>query len=342
MNGDAPRRVTLKEIADAAGVHPATVSRALSRERSSLVSDDTRRVVEEKASELGYMPSMAARTLRRGRSDTIGVVVADLTNPYTSQVIRGIENALEGRGIMAFVVETQDDVERLGRVVNHLFGRSIDAIISTAARQGTEGILRKAERQVPVVLADRSLPGSGLSTVAPDDVLGASLVAQHLLSLGHRRVAQLSGPPGVSSFARRTAGFKEVIADGGGEVLDAGDSASDPNVAEGSRLTDRLLAEDEPPTAIFAQNDLLALGALSSVQAHGNRCPSDISLVGYDDMPLTEYTNPPLTTVRLPGYQLGRMAAELAVSLTEDNQAESTDLRLSPSLVVRESTTARN
>lgn len=331
-------RVTLKKIAELAGVHPATVSRALSPERSAMVSDETRTIVQEKAAELGYEPSIPARTLRHGRSDTIGVVVADLENPYTGQMVRGIENALEGRGIMALIAETQDDVERMGRVVSHLFSRSVDAIISTAARKGTEAILNKAYRRVPVVLADRSLPGSGLRTVAPDDVMGGRLVAEHLLELGHRRVAQLVGPPGISSFERRTAGFRTAIEQGGGEIVEIGDVATDPTVDEGRRLTDLLLRQGAMPTAIYAQNDLMALGVLDRLTGIGYRCPEQISIVGYDDLPLTAFTNPPLTTVKLPGYQLGRMAAEMAVSLAEDSDVEITDLTLTPSLIVRSST----
>jgi LacI family transcriptional regulator len=223
-------------------------------------------------------------------------------------------------------------------VVTHLFSRSVDAIISTAARKGTETILNGAYRQVPVVLADRSLPGSGLRTVAPDDLHGGRLVAEHLLALGHRRVAQLVGPAGVSSFERRTVGFRTAVSEGGGEVIDIGAIARDPTVDEGRKLTRRLLEAGPLPTAVFAQNDLMAVGALDTLNRAGHRCPQDISIVGYDDLPLTAFISPPLTTVRLPGYQLGRMAAEMAVALTEDVSTDITDLTLSPSLVVRAST----
>jgi LacI family transcriptional regulator len=333
-------RVTLKQIAAVAGVHPATVSRALSPERAAMVADETRIIVQETAAELGYQPSIPARTLRHGRSHTVGIVVADLGNPYTGQVVRGIENALEGRGIMALIAETQDDVDRMGRVLTHLFSRSVDAIISSAARKGTEAVLKKAHRQVPVVLADRVLAGSGLSSVAPDDVLGGRLVAEHLLELGHRRVAQLTGPIGVSSFERRTDGFVAAMDEGGGEIVDVGDVAIQPVVDEGRRLIRLLLDDGDPPTAIFAQNDLMALGALDELRNLGFECPDDISIAGYDDLPLTGFVTPSLTTVRLPGYQLGRMAAEMAVSLTEDPAVEVADIMLPPSLVARASTVA--
>lgn len=329
------QRVTLKRIAELAGVHPATVSRALDPEKSSMISDETRAKVMEKAAELDYQPNIPARTLRHGRSATMGVVVADLENPYTGRMVRGIENALEGRGIMALIAETQDDVDRMGRVLSHLISRSVDAIITTAARRGTERVLKKAYYQVPVVLADRSLPGAGFPTVAPDDVFGGRLAAEHLLSLGHTRLAQMAGPADISSFERRSAGFKAAVDAAGAELIDPGETAREPSIAEGRRLTQHLIERGNVPTAMFAQNDLMALGMLDALKELGFACPEEVSIVGYDDLPLTAYTNPSLTTVRLPGYHLGRMAAEVAVSLSEDPQAEASDLTIAPTLVIR-------
>jgi LacI family transcriptional regulator len=317
----ASQRVTLKRIAELAGVHPATVSRALDPEKSAMISEETRARVMEKAAELDYQPNIPARTLRHGRSSTMGVVVADLENPYTGRMIRGIENALEGRGIMTLIAETQDDIDRMGRVLNHLISRSVDAIITTAARRGTERILKKAYNHVPVVLADRSLVGAGLHTVAPDDILGGRIAAEYLLGLGHTQLAQITGPADISSFERRT---------------EVGEDAREPSVAEGRRLMEHLIGAGRP-SAIFAQNDLMALGVLDALNEAGISCPAEVSIVGYDDLPLTAYTSPSLTTVRLPGYHLGRMAAEMAVALSEDPVAESSDLSIAPSLVIRKS-----
>lgn len=335
----APRtRVTLKQIADAAGVHPATVSRALNPETSAMISDDTRERVIATAERLGYTPSIPARTLRHGRSDTVGIVVANLENPYTGRIIRGVENALEGRGIMALIAETQDDRDRMARVVGHLLGRNVDAIICTGARQGSDRLLRKTFDQIPVVLVDRTLEGSGLSTVAPDDVAGGRLAARHLLELGHLRLAQIEGPDDISSFRRRSAGFVAEVAEWSGELAKVGDVALEPTVEEGRRLTELILDEDDPPTAIFAQNDLMALGVLAALKERRLTCPDDISLVGYDDLPFTGFTSPPLTTIHLPGYQLGRMAAEVAVAMSEDPSHQVSDLTVTPRVTLRSST----
>jgi LacI family transcriptional regulator len=330
--------VTLKQIADRAGVHPATVSRALNRETAAMISDETRERVLATAESLGYIPSIPARTLRHGRSETIGIVVADLENPYTGRIIRGVENALEGRGIMALVAETQDDADRMARVTGHLLSRNVDAIICTGARQGYDRLLRKTYEQIPVVLVDRMLPGSGLSTVAPDDIVGGRLAARHLLDLGHRRLAQLEGPTDISSFERRSAGFAAEVAEAGAELVEVTDVAVEPSVNEGRRLMSLLLDDRPAPSAVFAQNDFLALGVLAVLRDRGLRCPEDISLIGCDDLPFAEFTSPPLTTVHLPGYQLGRMAAEVAVSMTEDPSQQASDLTVTPWITIREST----
>jgi LacI family transcriptional regulator len=238
---------------------------------------------------------------------------------------------------MAMIAETQDDVDRMGRVISNLLSRSVDAIITTAARKGTERVLRKAYDQVPVVLADRSLVGGGLFTVAPDDVLGGRLAAQHLIELGHTSLVEIAGPADVSSFERRSTGFRQAAASAGVEVAEVADTAIEPTVAEGRRIARAILDTQSNVTCFFAHNDLMALGVLDVLNERGLRCPEDVSVVGYDDLPLTAYTTPALTTVRLPGYQLGRMAAEIAVSLSEAD-GDPTDLTIAPTLVEREST----
>jgi LacI family transcriptional regulator len=341
MNRPTPApRVTLKQIAEAAGVHPATVSRALNPESSTMISEETRDLVLAKAAELGYQPNIPARTLRDGRSETVGIVVANLENPYTGRIIRGVENALEGRGVMALVAETQDDVDRMGRVVGHLLSRSVDGIICTGARLGTERLLRKAYEQVPIVLVDRTIAGTSLPTVAPDDVIGGMIAAEHLLELGHRRLAQIAGSADISSFERRVEGFTKAVADGGGEIVGSDERAAEPSVEEGYRLMGRLLDGPARPTGVFAHNDLMALGVIAALRDRGVECPGEVSVVGYDDLPVTEFTSPPLTTVHLPGYQLGRMAADVVVAMADDPHHQPSDLTVTPRITVRGSTDA--
>jgi LacI family transcriptional regulator len=297
--------------------------------------------VKAAAEELGYRADNAASTLRTGKSMALGVITADLENPCAAPIIRGIENSLEGRGYLAYITETQDDRARLARVIDNLLSRRVDAIITMASSLGDEHILRSAARRIPVVLAVRDLPGINLAGVVHDDERGGRLAAEHLLSLGHRRVAQLVGPQDISSFVGRRVGFEGRMAQEGATIVTLDRVASHPIFTQGQVLASELLKQHKVlPTAIFAHNDLMALGAVQVLRAAGLRCPEDISIIGYNNSPLTEFTDPPLTTITLPGYELGRFSADLALSLIDGRGTNSTVLSLPPQLIVRKSTGA--
>lgn len=333
--------VTLKDVATAAGVHPSTASRALDPAKTWQVNAQTRQRVLRVADELGYQPHVLASNLRRRRTSSIGLIVPDLTNPYIAPVVRGIENALEGRGLVPMIAETQEDRERGNRVLAHLQRRRVDAVITAAARRRDGPALRKFARTTPVVLAVRPLERTTLPTITLDDRLGARLAAEHLAELGHTRVAQLVGPLDVVNFDQRRAGFADAAGHAGMQVVDSPGVALIPSLVEGRRLMTRLLEQHpRPPTAVFAHNDLMALGALAVLRDHGLSCPDDISLVGYNDSVAAEFTHPRLTTVRLPGYELGRLAAEIAVTVIEQPATPPTQLSLPPMLIVRDSTAA--
>jgi LacI family transcriptional regulator len=332
-------KVTLKDVAAKAGVHVSTASRALDPAKGSMVRGDTVQRVRAAAEELGYQGDAIASGLRRGRTNTLGVVVADLGNPYIAAVARGIENHLDDRGLMALIAESRDDPVRMSRVLDNLAARRVDAVIVTGARSGDERALLRAQERMPVVLAVRHLPGSGIPAITHDDELGGRLAAEHLLEHGHRRIAQLRGPAEVSSFRERGAGFRRPLEERGIDIIEVDDDAERPVLPEGRRLMELLLAQHrEPPTAVFAHNDLMAFGALQALADHGLSCPEDVAIVGYNDTPMTAFTDPPITTIRLPGYELGRMAADTAVRLIDDHEHPGTLVSLSPLLVPRRST----
>lgn len=333
--------VTLEDVARAAGVHYSTVSRALDPERFGRVNVATRKHVEAVARRMGYRRDMVASGLKRGRTHTVAVVVADLSNPFIAPVLRGIANRLETAGLMSLIGETQDDTARLERILGHLLSRRVDAIILTAARLGDRAILRRLKRQgVPLVLAVRNVPGIRLPACTNDEQLGGTLAARHLLGLGHRRLAQLRGPMDIFSILERAEGFSKTVAAAGAvEVSVPHATEPTPTADEGSRLMRRLLDSKRPlPTAVFAHNDLMAIGALATMKERGLRCPEDISLIGYHDLPQVGHITPPLTTVRQPQDDLGRTAAEMTIGLLDGQRERMQWRRLAPTLIVREST----
>jgi LacI family transcriptional regulator len=307
------RSVTLRDVAAAARVHVATASRALDSETAHPVSPETRARVKRVAEELGYQHHMMARGLRRGFSSTVGVVVADLGNPYTAPVMRGLQSRLEGADYMALMTESLDDSQVLERAVGHLLARQVDGLVLLAVRSGDLDRVLGWALRVPVVLAVRSLPGSGVPAVTHDDLGGARVAAAHLAELGHRRVVQLPGPPDIQPFADRNDAFAEAAAELGLEAW-AVPPASRAVFDEGRRLMGLALAGGDRATAVFAHNDNMAMGAVRALRDAGLHCPGDVSVVGYNDVPMADCLDPPLTTIRLNGDRVGRRAGEAVLA----------------------------
>ncbi len=333
-------RVTLKDVADEVGVNVSTASRALSSDRSSLVNPATRAKVVAAAERLGYRGNIQASALRRGKTGVIGIIVADLSNPFIGPVMRGVANGLSGRGLLPIMTESRDSSDELKQICNQLLAQRVDGIIITAGRYRDRTRLKRLANETPTVLAVRQLPSSGIPTISHDDVTGGSLAAEHLMELGHRRVAQLMGPTDIWSFEGRANGFRSAVQAAGGACVDVEAAIHLPTVEAGVLLMDVLLdrSESDRPTAVFAHNDSMAIGALVALRRRGLDCPADVSIVGYNDVPLTGHVMPPLTTIRLPAYDLGRLAAELVVTLIDGTEKSAKTVTLAPELVVRAST----
>lgn len=329
----------LRSVAERAGVHYATASRALNPKRQWQVRATTRARVQQAAEELNYRPHILARGLRLGETTTVGLVVADLGNPFVTPVIRGLARALEPHGFQPIITETEDDTAVFRRAVTGLLGRRVDALVIAAARVGDRAFIRDLVAQgVPVVLASRRVPGVDVPTVVHDGLRGGQLAAEHLGQLGHRVVAQIQGAADIQSFVDRGAAFRATAASLGMSVVEVAPQVSRSYLEEGRRQMEELLRGRPVPTGVFAHNDLMAIGAVDAIREAGLRCPADVSVVGHDDAPLVDHLCPPLTTIRTRGEELGRLAGEMVVALLHSNGEPPQSVALLPTLVVRSST----
>jgi LacI family transcriptional regulator, galactose operon repressor len=316
--------VTIRHVAAAAGVHPATASRALNPETRILVSDKTARRVLKVAKSLGYHPNPMARTLRTRRSHTVGVLIPDLTNPLFPPIIRGLEDRLAEAGYVALIGNTDSDDRRERLVFEQMRARRVDGFVMATARLRDPLLAEAAREEIPVVLVNRVTDSHRFPAVSADNELGSRLVVSHLVALGHRRIAHIAGPQDVSTGPSRLRGFLAGMAAGG---LDADPElivyASAFSIQEGLRCCRELLGKHgsrgparSPSrasawTAVVAANDMLAVGAYSALDEAGLRCPDDVSVAGFNDMPFIDRLCPPLTSVRFPHYQVGTEAARL-------------------------------
>jgi LacI family transcriptional regulator len=331
----------LKDVAQVAGVHPSTASRALDPTKSRRISDATVERVETAARKLGYFPDMIAKGLRGGSTTMVGVVVADLENPFFAPLVRGISQQLEARDFVTLVAETLESRDRFERTLNHLLSRRVKALVTTAARSGDTDLLRRFAERIPAcVLAVRSIEGSDLPFVNQDDRQGGELAAGHLLKLGHRVLAQLRGPEDIDTFVNRADGFRGRVAAGDAADATVEECGIALTLEEGRRLMALTLDANDarPPTAVFAHADVMAIGAIEEMEARGLRCPQDVSVIGYDDVPLVSHVQPPLSTIELPGPEIGKRAGEMVLAMIDDPDSTPESVSLPARLVVREST----
>jgi LacI family transcriptional regulator len=338
-NVRAGAAVTLRDVARVAGVHPATVSRALNEETRALVNEETARRVLKAAETLGYQPNPIARGLKTNRSYTIGVLIPDLTNPLFPPILRGIEDRLETGGYTPLIANTDNDPERELLDSQTMRARQVDGIIAATARRDHRLHDALIEAGIALVLVNRRQNQLPVSSATADDRMGMRLSVEHLVSLGHTRIAHLGGPLDYSTGLDRHDSFHETMRTAGlepdPELVLVAEAFTE---AEGARLCEQLMAGERDFTAVAAANDLLALGCYDVLAERGLRCPEDISVVGFNDMPFAARFQPPLTTIHIPHYEIGKAAGELMLERLQDAESPPREVRLEPSLVVRGST----
>ncbi len=337
------KRATLADVAADLGLNASTVSRALDPSRHSMVSSSTRERVVSAAGRLGYRPDLRARSLMTGRTQTIVVIAANLGNTTVTPVLHGVASRVAVEGIVPIIAETNDDSAVLLELIDHMLSRRVDAIIVMGARRQDAAAIESAARLVPVVVTFRPLLDVAVPVIMVDDRKGGALVAAHFASLGHQLVAQLPGPSDVMNFLLRDEGFSATAKETGLDVVVTPDEAEVPTFEEGQRLMRELLdSDDRKPTAIFAHNDPMAIGAMSVLDERGIKIPADLSIAGYNDMPFTAFLACPLTTVRYPGWEVGHAAADAVIRMLA-GEGKVASVCVDPEFVPRASTSsARN
>ena len=328
-------QVSIKDIARAARVSHPTVSRALRGD--PLVNRQTAEHIRRIADRMGYRPSAVARSLVTRKTKIIGVVVTTVTDPFVGEVVEGIEFAANARGYSPVLANSNADPEREQQIVHSFHEQRVDGIIVTSSRVGALHAPQLSQLAVPIVLINNQHDGQFTHSVMIDNVPASRAAVAHLVELGHRRIAYLGDQFGFQSETERLAGYRQALAQARirfqRQLVAQGDGK-----AEGGRLAmAKLLALAEPPTAVFCYNDMSALGAMRAIRAHGLIVPADISIVGFDDLFLSSYTNPMLTTVRQPKRQMGEQAMESLFQLLGGKKARSL-IRVKGELIVREST----
>jgi LacI family transcriptional regulator len=334
-----PPAAKLRDVARLAGVHPATASRALNPDTRLLVSEDTASRVEAAAQELGYQPNAVARSLRTRRSHTIGVLIPDLNNPLFPPLVRGLEDRLAADGYVALLGNTDGDETREQRILEQMKARHVDGYVLATAHLQNPLLADAVKSGVPVVLMNRIDEDRAFPAVTVDNERGMGMLLSHLISLGHQRIACIAGPQNLSTGLARYRGFTESMMAAGLEVPDSQVAfARSFSVEEGRRCADEILAAGGAPTAIAAANDMLAVGCYQALEGAGHDCPTDISVVGFNDMPFMDMLRPPLTTIGFSHYQVGTQAAQLLLERLNGDVGLVKVLYLEPELVVRGST----
>jgi len=333
------RTVTLRDVAARAGVHPATASRALNPETRLLVRDDTARRVLEAAEVLGYHPNPVARSLRTRRSNTVGVLIPDLTNPLFPPIVRALEDRLAAAGYVALIGNTDGDSERERLVFRRMRARHVDGMVLATAHLSDPLLADAARAGLPVVLMNRMAQDHSLDTVSVDNERGMRMAVAHLVAQGHKKIAHIAGPQEVSTGLSRYRGFVSAMEAHGLEAdPDLVIMAKAFSIEEGLRCTRALLEHRDGCTAVAAGNDMLAVGCFAALEEVGLTCPADLSVVGFNDMPFIDRLRPPLTTIRFPHYQLGTEAAQLLLERIKGQGGPARVIYLAPELVVRGST----
>lgn len=300
---------TIDDVARRAGVSPVTVSRVING--GTNVKAETRARVFEAIAELHYVPSIVARSLRSKRTNALALLVPDITNPFWTTVARGVEDAAQQGEYSVLLCNTDEQPNKLLRYLDVIMSQRVDGAIVAPYDSNPQNLARLMERKIPTVIIDRRIEGWEVDTVSGDSISGARALVQHLTSLGHQRIAAISGPMTTSTAEDRVIGYVLALDEAGLPIDPRLIKRGEFRASSGEELANQVFSEGLHPTAIFATNNAIAMGVIKVVDQRGLRIPQDIALVCFDDFPNLSSVFPFLTVAVQPAYDMGAKAAEL-------------------------------
>jgi len=326
---------TIREVAERAGVSTTTVSHVINNSR--YVSEATRTRVLNAMNALNYRPNVLARSLRSGKTQTLGLILPDSSNPFFAEVGREVEATAFQQGYSVILCNSEGNQDKEDFYVNVLCNKQVDGIIFVATGYPLESLCFLQGRKIPVLVVDRNLPDFNVDAVLTDNLLGGYQATRHLLELGHRRIACISGPLNGTPNAERVVGYRKALSEYGIEADPDLVQVGDYHPESGWRATAQFLSSSFPPTAIFACNDLMAMGAIRALNTAGLLVPHHVAVVGFDNIELSKYCSPPLTTVAQPIEKIGSLAASILIDRIDQRHDEPQRVLLPTELIVRES-----
>jgi DNA-binding LacI/PurR family transcriptional regulator len=327
--------ISIKDIARAANVSHSTVSRAL--RDSSLVNPETAEKIKRIAKDSNFRLSNIGRSLATGRTNSIGVVVTAIADPFAAEVVMAVEDTANARRYSVILASSKSDPEREMKVVQSFEERRVDGILVVGSRVGSVYLPILAEMKLPIVLINSQHPGEFIYSVSIDNLAGGRAATRFLIQLGHTRIGYIGDRASPQSSAARLAGYRSAIEKAGIAFRQELTIDADSTPEGGLQAATHLRSLSDPPTALFCYNDMIAVGVLSAAHQLDLRVPGDLSVVGFDDVTIAAHTIPPLTTVRQPKQDMGRMATETLLNLLNGSKSE-TSRPVQGELIVREST----
>ncbi|ELQ6242905.1 ribose operon transcriptional repressor RbsR [Cronobacter sakazakii] len=324
----------MKDVARLAGVSTSTVSHVINKDR--FVSEAIRLRVEDAIRTLNYAPSALARSLKLNQTRTIGMLISASSNPFFSELVRGVERSCFERGYSLVLCNTDGDEQRMNRNLETLLQKRVDGLLllCTETHQPSPAIMKRYPA-IPTVMMDWSPFDGGSDVIQDNSLLGGDIATRYLIDKGYTRIACVTGPLDKTPARLRLEGYRTAMQRAGLPVAEGYEVIGDFEFAGGLRAMQSLLALPEPPQAVFMGNDAMAVGAYQALYQAGLRIPQDIALVGYDDIELASYMTPPLTTIHQPKDELGELAIDVLIHRMAQPELQQQRLQLTPVLTVR-------